>query len=588
MDTEIQFSSQTIKHNDDVEICNESPQRSPTSSNVKRGSPLRTPRLAYVTPFRRRDATQDRFLMDSARSLKGIMNMEDEGTLEQLHLAQREYKIKAHVQECARNQSIYQSLVGSILWMMFLSVVSVSVLVFAADVTFVNALIFFLYTITTAGFGSVKIPHDSGFLMFVVFLMLIGIASLTVLVACTYQYIAMISSRVKISGDDAILARKGLGLLAAKDAKNENDNDDPTTLFDKAQVVLDSMGKNHATDSCFKRGQENFVWLIQQMKMVYRKNEIVRAFTVLLYLIVLLLLLTVPMMYLESWTFMEGLYFATFVMTTVGYGDIAPTTTNGTIYVIFFILFNISFVSIYMGNLARYYLMFSNSNFNRIKNKLLRKRTVQEELGEPSSKFEFAQGAERSVKSSVTFKDAVLFVCNNIHMIYYNDDTPKLSEREKLQMAKLLTMDSPWNNHFFKQSNARPPPFVVLILLQERIIYIITTEITCSDSACSVKGSTLSVTYDCIDKTITKWHIPTGAREAFALCVFELIVHVGENQLLTSGSDAVMKLSPFKVFDIFSPLLAMMVDAGTMEGWLAKTELLAQTYFPYSQIFLTE
>ena len=46
--------------------------------------------------------------------------------------------------------------------------------------------------------------------------------------------------------------------------------------------------------------------------------------------------------------------------------------------------------------------------------------------------------------------------------------------------------------------------------------------------------------------------------------------------LITRGADALYDLSPFEFSGLFSPLLAALGDAETMEGWLASTQILAE------------
>jgi hypothetical protein len=56
---------------------------------------------------------------------------------------------------------------------------------------------------------------------------------------------------------------------------------------------------------------------------------------------------------------------------------------------------------------------------------------------------------------------------------------------------------------------------------------------------------------------------------------FETLYFVGEHGLITRGADALYDLTPFEFHGLFSPLLASMGDAETMEGWLESTDVLA-------------
>ena len=61
-----------------------------------------------------------------------------------------------------------------------------------------------------------------------------------------------------------------------------------------------------------------------------------RALTVLV--IGLLLSGAIFYMLVEDWTFIDSLYFSTIVLTTVGLGDVAPTTDAAKIFTIFYTL----------------------------------------------------------------------------------------------------------------------------------------------------------------------------------------------------------------------------------------------------------
>jgi len=48
--------------------------------------------------------------------------------------------------------------------------------------------------------------------------------------------------------------------------------------------------------------------------------------------------------YLEDWNWIDCLYFSVVTLTTVGYGDIAPTTSAGKLFTIFYIIVGLGII----------------------------------------------------------------------------------------------------------------------------------------------------------------------------------------------------------------------------------------------------
>jgi len=518
-------------------------------------------------------------LRRNVASYRGLTNSfaDDSGhkadTLRQLSMAYNkkfdERKIRYH----ARIMSVRQTAAGSVLFMIVFMVGSVTFIVKTGNLPIVDAVLFALYSVTTAGFGSVTIPHDNSFLLYVIFFVFVGIATLTIMVSQVYQFISLEASRAKKAQDKPELARRGLRMLSASKGLADKSH------FPAAQQ-LNIMKDNNI--------QRNLVvhWILTCLdvfKSFIRKDELSRALISFLYLFSLLFVGASILMHLEGWNFATALYFCSYVMTTVGYGDIAPKTQSGKIFTIFYLLFNVSFVSIYMGSLARYYKIFGNANTARIKKNMqaqhdssspVKKRKVDGEVS-------ISQDCRKSVKS---MKDIVQLVLSNI--MIGPERCKHLAEDKKGFASEIFSLRSVWGKSSVFQANlARKPSFALLVLVQERFANIIATEVAGKQSGLTVKDTTLSISFESLEDTAEKWMIPAGAQEPFRAAVFEALLYVGENKLVTQGADSILALTPFDVFQIFGPLLAAMADAGTMEGWLGRTEKLASAYFPRTQHF---
>lgn len=61
----------------------------------------------------------------------------------------------------------------------------------------------------------------------------------------------------------------------------------------------------------------------------------------------------------EGWSRLDCLYFETVTMTTVGYGDFAPTTDESKVFTIFYIIFGIAIVGRSVNNFAEYIVQYA-------------------------------------------------------------------------------------------------------------------------------------------------------------------------------------------------------------------------------------
>lgn len=58
----------------------------------------------------------------------------------------------------------------------------------------------------------------------------------------------------------------------------------------------------------------------------------------------------------EDWTVIEALYFSVVTLTTVGYGDLHPTTSGTEIFTIFYILTGIGVFVALLASVAQHYI----------------------------------------------------------------------------------------------------------------------------------------------------------------------------------------------------------------------------------------
>ena len=56
---------------------------------------------------------------------------------------------------------------------------------------------------------------------------------------------------------------------------------------------------------------------------------------------------------LEGWEWVDSLYFCTVALTTVGFGDLTPTTSGSKLFTIFYVLGGIALITTYLNLLGR-------------------------------------------------------------------------------------------------------------------------------------------------------------------------------------------------------------------------------------------
>jgi hypothetical protein len=227
-----------------------------------------------------------------------------------------------------------------------------------------------------------------------------------------------------------------------------------------------------------------------------------------------------------------------------------------------------------MGNLARYFMMAGSAYTQRVSQKDI---AVNSEYNCDSLMALRDEAAERIHDSQTdqhairTMQDVVQLVLENF--AYSDDEVGEPSLRKQLQLQ------SSWKKSgVFFSNKKRQPSFSLVVLVQERLINILTQEVIASDNNYAEKDKSFVFSIDDIDDIARKWKIPEGARDAFTLVVFESFAYLGEKRCVIEDAHAFLSLTPFECHQLLSPFLVALEDAGTMEGWLALTEEPASTF----------
>jgi len=59
--------------------------------------------------------------------------------------------------------------------------------------------------------------------------------------------------------------------------------------------------------------------------------------------------------YLEGWSLVDSLYFSVITLTTIGYGDFSPQTTEGKLFTIFYIILGVGVILSFINTVHHHY-----------------------------------------------------------------------------------------------------------------------------------------------------------------------------------------------------------------------------------------
>lgn len=545
----------------------------------------------------------------------------------------------------ARYKSVRQSTCFSMTFMLLYLFVGVLFYNQYIGWSIAEATFFLVYTITTVGYGSVDFPRERNFQLFTIVIIFTGVATLTIMVAQVYQCIALEATRAQHARDKAELAKRGKSLL-----RGTQSFDGMTSMrLGKAKSSLDLMtefDESQQPANIWECCLDWFNTVLEKCKWFARDSEFGRAVSIIFPLAGLVALGACVIGPIEGWTVVESLYFACISLTTVGYGEYLPKHPASLWFCICWLPFSVGFMSIYLGNIAAFYIRLSNKNIHRLERNM-RRRIHRAKAAAEKERLANVKNSKQDQSSDIGSDDAntgnpsqgrgtrkgflsiqttdephPLFGSAEADSAAYDTDqrrrrileqsnyrpddgqprpqgqtmqtmgdivraikasipgtkeagTDSLHSQENLILNFRSTESMRRSSLRNKGNLKRKPSFALRVLVQERFAEIIATDIAGFQSHIEIKENTLSVTIDTLKDTADKWLVPRRARKAFRAVTFEALYFVGEHGLITRGAEALFELSPFEFHGLFSPLVAAMGDADTMEGWLNSTDVLA-------------
>jgi hypothetical protein len=274
----------------------------------------------------------------------------------------------------ARYQSVRQSTVLSILFMVLLITTGTTFFLRQADAywTIPEGLLFTIYSITTVGYGHLDMPDTPVFQLYTIFFIFLGIAMLTILVAQVYQCLSLEATRVVNNNNKPSRSSELRTWLEHKRtqrqrqqqqqaAQNQQHSQPHSTTNEQPMMI-----PQHHQEVDWHDVLELVLNVYDKTKSFLRDNEFGRGLSVVLPFGILISVGAIVVGWLEHWTAVEAIYFAVVSLTTVGYGDYYPTRTASVIFCCIWLPFSVGFMSLYLANVAAFYIRLSDRNVARI------------------------------------------------------------------------------------------------------------------------------------------------------------------------------------------------------------------------------
>lgn len=252
-----------------------------------------------------------------------------------------------------------------------------------------ESLFFSIFTITTVGYGREDLPATPSFQAYTIAYIMVGIAALTIMVAQVYQCIALEASRARLSQDKQDELRRRSGLMLKRSHRDKLPMTSPTGSSTHSgkkgpgsqssdDIIITSYMQTgfvpRTVECCFRH--------VDRARYFFRETEIGKGISVIFPFAGLILSGAIVVWLLEGWTFLESLYFAVVSLTTVGFGDYVPTKLPTIWFCIFWLPFSIGFMSMYLSNVATFYIRLSDRNIRRIERNLRRRLQKAKEKAE--------------------------------------------------------------------------------------------------------------------------------------------------------------------------------------------------------------
>jgi len=433
-----------------------------------------------------------------------------------------------------------------------------------------ESLIFLIYTASTVGYGNHNIPSEPRDRVVTMIFVMVGIGLVTVFLSEIFQYVTIQAERARYTHEEINLSES---YLITSYNEDEDSLDEEIQALPKRRIVF---GRSSHLSYRIR------ITLIGCWKFFSRclQSSATGRFVLGLSPFIAFIVVGASVVgTIEHWSWIDSFYWSIVTLTTVGYGDLAPSRVASIWFCIFYLPTATIFLSLYLSKVAGAYMRLHVSQISRIEQKL--EYIHKQNDGNAYAGINPVASGETD-ESTPDKQDIIDKTGPASAYVVGSEVTPTmppaapernaahLSMRDLLNTTKKSKMNINRLNLFTKES---PTPSLVLrARVQERLAYIVATELCKEDPQIDLLEGQVHMTLRNWKHTFDKWTIPKKAQEPFKLVSCDTILSVGLNVIQTRGVSALLELDTTRFQRSFNPVLAAFGSAACMEGWMVTTD----------------